>query len=71
MGYEINFSPFKGNGSLTTHEYYQKYSNSTIGELGAILPLIKTDLNACLPSDENTEIIAYLSWIVRIVTLGS
>ena len=69
MGYEINYSGFKGNKSLTTHPYYQKYAFLDFTALGGQKPLIQTDLNACIANDESVEIIAYLSWLLRVLNL--
>lgn len=67
MGYDINYSPFKGNKSLRVQPLYVKYANSKFSALN--INLVKADLNNTIPTDENAEIIAYLSWIIRVLNL--
>lgn len=67
MGYEINWHTLEGNTALLQSPYYQKYASSYIGALDATS--IKSDIKACIASNESTAVIAYLSWLLRVLAL--
>lgn len=67
MAYEINYSRI-GIG-IKDHPYYQKYSVSNYNTLTAQKPLIVSDLQACFADDESTEVVAYLSGLLRVIAL--
>ena len=68
MGFDINWSPSPTN-SIQTHPLYIKYSNQTFAALAPLAVGIKQDLDGVLASKENVYIIAYLSWLLRVVAL--
>jgi hypothetical protein len=64
-GYPINWA--LPNGNVLLHPLYIKYSNTTFENIA--LATIKTDLNGVLASSESAEIVAYLSWLIRVKNL--
>jgi len=67
--FEINWSDAKGKDSLKHHPLYLKYCNDTMSTLAGKETLIKTDLDAMPFRAENVYIIAFLSWLLRSITL--
>jgi len=67
MGYEINWHVRDGDTALLQSPYYQKYNTSNIGALDATS--IKNDIKACIASNESASVIAYLSWLLRVLAL--
>ena len=68
-GYPINWALPAGS-KLQTHPLYIKYSSKTIATVTAELAQLKTDLAGITANSENVEIAAYLSWLIRTVTLS-
>jgi hypothetical protein len=62
----INWAVLPGSPILL-NEYYLKWSKLTFGGIDA--NLVKADLTACLASNESAELIAYLSWLLRVKAL--
>jgi hypothetical protein len=62
----INWAVLPGSPILL-NEYYLKWSKLTFG--GMDKSAIKTDLTACLASNESAELVAYLSWLLRVKAL--
>jgi len=67
MGYEINWHTLEGDTALLQSPYYQKYATTLIQSLDA--NTIKTDIKQCLASNESAAVIAYLSWLLRVLAL--
>ena len=67
MGYEINWHTASGNTALLQSPYYQKYATTYFGAIDA--STVKSDIRACLASNESAAVIAYLAWILRTLTL--
>ena len=67
MGYEINWHTRDGDTALLNSQYYQKYNTTYIGALDATS--IKNDIKACKASNESAAVIAYLSWLLRVLVL--
>ena len=68
MGYEINWHVNAG-AAILKNEIYLKYSQYTFGDLGPLLPQVKTDMSLAMASNHSVEVINYLSWLVRTVNL--
>ena len=67
MGYEINWNAREGDTALLQSPYYQKYASSYIGAIDATS--VKNDIKACIASNESAAIVAYLSWLLRVLVL--
>ena len=65
-GYPINWALPVGS-SLETHPLYIKYSSTEIGQISGTE--VRQTLEGILPRKETAEVIAYLSWLVRLVKL--
>ena len=68
MSSAINWSVAPGAAVLNS-PYYQKYSVLNLSQITAGIVAVKTDLGTCLGSNESAEVIAYLSWLVRVAGL--
>lgn len=68
MGYEINWNASGASPVLSTPQY-QKWSQYTVGELEPLILQIKTELKNARASRESQEVINYLAWLIRIVSL--
>ena len=66
-GYEINWNTTSGNYRLFTHPLYIKYNSKTFETMN--LNEIKQDLGKVMATYGSQEICAYLSWLIRSVTL--
>ena len=55
------------NSPTLQNPLYIKYASTTIGNLNATN--IKNDMKAALASNESAELIAYLSWLLRVLDL--
>jgi len=69
VGYDINWRANAGD-SLLTHPIYLKYSNKTIQGLADAQSDILADLQSQKCRQENQEIISYLVWLQRTMTLA-
>ncbi len=67
MGYEINFHVRDGDVSLLQSPFYEKYSSTTFGNLSPVN--IKNDIKNALASNESAAVVAYLSWLLRVLAL--
>ncbi len=67
QGYPINFGASVGNRRLMENPLYVKYSNSTFDAINAAD--VKTDLGAVLATAETSEIVFYLSSLLRVKEL--
>ena len=65
-GYPINWALPAGS-KLKSHPLYVKYASSNFDGINA--NAVKTDLGNVLAIADNAEICAYLSWLIRTVTL--
>lgn len=66
--FEINWSDSATN-SLKENPLYLKYKNDSIGTLAGKVIQIKADLDAIPATAQNVYIIAYYSWILRLIAL--
>jgi len=67
QGYPINFGASPGNRRLMEHPLYVKYSNSNYGAINATD--VKADLAGVLCTAETSEIVFFLSSILRVKAL--
>ena len=67
MGYEINWHVREGDTTLLQSPYYQKYATTYISAIDATS--VKNDIKACFASNESAAVIAYLSWLLRVLAL--
>ena len=67
MAYEINWHVREGDTSLLQSPYYQKYASTDFANITA--SNVKTDIKACLASNESAAIVSYLSWLLRVLAL--
>ena len=68
MGYEINWHVNAG-ADVLENPLYIKWSQKTFTELPPLLPIIKSDINAARASNQSSDIINYLCWLLRVVAL--
>ena len=66
MSTAINWSVPPGDPVLQ-HPLYQRYASSTIGSLDATS--VKQTLQGALADNESAAVIAYLSWLLRVLQL--
>jgi hypothetical protein len=66
--FEINWSDSATN-SIKDHPLYLKYKNDTISVLSTKVMNIKADLDTIPATAQNVYIIAYYSWLLRLITL--
>ena len=69
VGYDINWRANPGD-SILLHPTYLKYSNKTLQSLADSVGAIQADLQAQKCRQENQEIVAYLVWLLRTMTLA-
>lgn len=67
MGSPINWGVKEGDFNVLSSPYYQKYNTTDFGNISA--SDVKTDIKACLASNESSGVVAYLSWVLRVVVL--
>ena len=65
MGFEINWTTT--DPAVLDHPLYLKYSATKFGSID--LTAVKADLGTAIASKESAAIVAYLSWLVRTITL--
>jgi len=66
-GYPINWAASTGNRRLMEHPLYIKYNSTTFADMNPVD--VKTDLSNVLATADNAEICAYLSWLIRTLSL--
>ena len=66
-GYEINWNTTSGNYRLFTHPLYIKYNSNAFDTLD--LNEVKADLGKVMATYGSQEICAYLSWLIRTITI--
>lgn len=66
MAYEINWRVSPGDPVLQ-HPLYQRYASTTIGNLDATS--VKASLQGALADNESAAVVAYLSWLLRVLQL--
>ena len=66
--FEINWSD-SATHSIKDHPMYLKYKNDTIGTLATKVATIKADLDLIPATAQNVYIIAYYSWLLRLIEL--
>ena len=67
-GYPINWALPMGS-KLETHELYIKYSSQTFDAIAGLAGPIKIDLKNVMATKDSAEIVAYLSWLLRVAAL--
>ena len=69
-GSPINWGPVPAGHPMLQHPLYLKYSNLTIGQIeGAEFAALKTDLKMSIANNDTADIVAYLSWVIRLCGL--
>ena len=68
MGFEINWTVSAGDPVLST-PLYQKWSTKSFGAIATDVASLKTDLGSVIANRESAEVVAYLSYLLRVVTL--
>ena len=66
-GYEINWHTNKGNTRLFNHPLYIKYNSQLLGVID--VSAVKADLETVMATADSAEVCAYLSWLIRTITL--
>ena len=66
-GYPINWAASTGNRVLMEHPLYIKYNSTSFANINVVD--VKTDLSNVLATADNAEVCAYLSWLIRTITL--
>jgi len=66
VGYDINWRVSPGDPVLQ-HPLYQRYASTTIGNLDAAS--VKAALQGALADNESAPVVAYLSWLLRVLQL--
>ena len=66
MGSPINWGVNAGS-NLLKQPLYLKYSQTAFTDLNATT--IKNDIKSALASNESSELVAYLCWLLRVVAL--
>jgi len=66
MGYEINWTVSEGD-PINSHPLYLKYSGKPFLAIDG--GSVKADIQTALASRESAAIVAYLSWLLRVVAL--
>jgi hypothetical protein len=67
MGSPINWGVRDGDIALIQNPLYLKYASTTFANITA--SDVKTDIKAALASNESASVIAYLSWLLRVLAL--
>jgi hypothetical protein len=66
MGWEINWYAPAGS-SVLENQYYQAFAYTNLDSID--VNTVKAALAQCRPDRDNSSIIAYLSWILRVKAL--
>ena len=65
-GFPINWQ-LPSNAQFRLHPLYIKYSSSTFADID--VDAVRTDLGSVLATADSSEVCAYLSWLIRTLTL--
>jgi hypothetical protein len=68
MGFEINWT-VSPNDDVLESPLYQKWSVKSFGAIAADVASLKADLGTVIANRDSAEIVAYLSYLLRVVTL--
>ena len=68
MGYEINWHVNAG-AKVLRSPIYEKYRLKTLTDIS--LADVKDDLNRCMMDRDSSELVAYLSWLIRCKELAA
>ena len=68
-GIAINWAAVPNDAPILNHVLYQKWSVQTIASVTADPSALKTDLGAAVLNNDTTEIVAYLSTLLRAAAL--
>jgi hypothetical protein len=66
MGSPINWGVHAGS-NLLRQPLYLKYSQTAFTDLNATT--IKNDIKSALASNESSELVSYLCWLLRVIAL--
>ena len=69
VGYPINWNALPSNTKLLQSQYYLYYSSLTFAEVADKKASIIADIKAAKAGYESAEIVAYLSWLLRVTAL--
>lgn len=67
MGTAINWGPISPSADLLMNPVYLLYSQQTFGDL--VVADLKQSLRAAQASNDSAELVAYLSWALRVANL--
>jgi len=67
MGTGINWGPISPSADLIMNPIYLKFSQLTFGDI--VAADVKVSLRAAQASNASSELVAYLSWVLRVVNL--
>lgn len=68
-GSPINWGPVPAGDPVLEHPLYLKWSNKTLNQIMADYTSLKTDLGDARCDNDTAGVVAYLSWLVRVVIL--
>ena len=68
-GIAINWGPVPIDAPILMNELYQKWSVQTIASIAGDPSALKTDLGAAVLNNETTEIVAFMSTLLRASSL--
>lgn len=68
MAYEINWN-VTANADVLESPLYQKWSVKSYGTIASEVAALKTDLGSVIANRDSSEIVAYLSYLLRVVGL--
>ena len=66
VGWDINWNVSPGDPVLQ-HPLYQKHASTTVGNLNRAT--VVADLQGALADDQSAAVVAYLSWLIRLLDL--
>ena len=67
MGTAINWGPISPSADLLMNPIYLLYSQQTFGDI--VVADLKQSLRAAQVSNDSAELVAYLSWALRVALL--
>ena len=67
MGSPINWAVRDGDTTLLQSPLYLKYASTTFANITS--SDVKGDIKAALASNESAAVVAYLSWLLRVLAL--
>jgi len=67
LGTAINWGPISPSADLIMNPIYLKYSQQTFGDI--VVADIQQAIRAAQASNDSAELVAYLSWVLRVALL--